>query len=79
MPTGTRLFRKQGGSAPCHASTEDAFDAAKANNNQNLNESPAKAHFIWFYKGEREEKNGGGARYRVRTCDPYRVKVVLYH
>jgi hypothetical protein len=20
-----------------------------------------------------------GARYRVRTCDPYRVKVVLYH
>ena len=19
------------------------------------------------------------ARYRVRTCDPYRVKVVLYH
>jgi hypothetical protein len=21
----------------------------------------------------------GGARYRVRTCDPYRVKVVLYH
>ena len=25
----------------------------------------------------RESKNG--ARYRVRTCDPYRVKVVLYH
>jgi hypothetical protein len=24
-----------------------------------------------------EAKNG--ARYRVRTCDPYRVKVVLYH
>jgi hypothetical protein len=22
---------------------------------------------------------GRGARYRVRTCDPYRVKVVLYH
>jgi hypothetical protein len=22
---------------------------------------------------------GSGARYRVRTCDPYRVKVVLYH
>ena len=20
-----------------------------------------------------------GARYRVRTCDPYRVKVMLYH
>ena len=20
-----------------------------------------------------------GARYRVRTCDPHRVKVVLYH
>jgi hypothetical protein len=24
----------------------------------------------------RERSN---ARYRVRTCDPYRVKVVLYH
>ena len=24
-----------------------------------------------------EEENG--ARYRVRTCDPYRVKVMLYH
>jgi integrase len=24
-------------------------------------------------------KSGDGARYRVRTCDPYRVKVVLYH
>ncbi len=24
-------------------------------------------------------KKGNGARYRVRTCDPYRVKVVLYH
>ncbi len=23
--------------------------------------------------------NVAGARYRVRTCDPYRVKVVLYH
>jgi hypothetical protein len=23
--------------------------------------------------------DGDGARYRVRTCDPYRVKVVLYH
>ena len=22
---------------------------------------------------------GNGARYRVRTCDPYRVKVMLYH
>ena len=22
---------------------------------------------------------GNGARYRFRTCDPYRVKVVLYH
>ena len=22
---------------------------------------------------------GDGARYRARTCDPYRVKVVLYH
>gem|GEM_PF-3085962 len=21
----------------------------------------------------------GGARYRVRTCDPYHVKVMLYH
>ena len=26
-----------------------------------------------FWEGE------DGARYRVRTCDPYRVKVVLYH
>jgi hypothetical protein len=26
---------------------------------------------------DRKAKNG--ARYRVRTCDPYRVKVVLYH
>ena len=25
------------------------------------------------------EGKGDGARYRVRTCDPYRVKVVLYH
>jgi hypothetical protein len=24
-------------------------------------------------------EKGDGARYRVRTCDPYRVKVVLYH
>ena len=29
----------------------------------------------------REFTHGGvnGARYRVRTCDPYRVKVMLYH
>ena len=27
----------------------------------------------WDYKRE------DGARYRVRTCDPYRVKVMLYH
>ena len=25
------------------------------------------------------QRRKGGARYRVRTCDPYRVKVVLYH
>jgi hypothetical protein len=25
------------------------------------------------------KRRGDGARYRVRTCDPYRVKVVLYH
>ena len=24
-------------------------------------------------------KTKNGARYRVRTCDPYRVKVMLYH
>jgi hypothetical protein len=27
----------------------------------------------------RAEATYDGARYRVRTCDPYRVKVVLYH
>ena len=27
----------------------------------------------------REPNRRNGARYRVRTCDPYRVKVMLYH
>ena len=26
-----------------------------------------------------KKKRRNGARYRVRTCDPYRVKVMLYH
>ncbi len=31
---------------------------------------------LWYnWMGEEEN----GARYRFRTCDPYRVKVVLYH
>ena len=26
-----------------------------------------------------KEDQGDGARYRVRTCDPHHVKVMLYH
>ncbi len=29
--------------------------------------------------GTKGRETANGARYRVRTCDPYRVKVVLYH
>jgi hypothetical protein len=29
--------------------------------------------------GAESPESEDGARYRVRTCDPYRVKVVLYH
>ena len=28
--------------------------------------------------GKHGTRKKGGARYRVRTCDPHRVKVVLY-
>ena len=30
-------------------------------------------------QGQTESGTRDGARYRVRTCDPYRVKVMLYH
>ena len=40
-------------------------------------EKPAEPYSCGFAGKKRGAKNG--ARYRVRTCDPYRVKVVLYH
>jgi hypothetical protein len=39
--------------------------------------SPQSLCLSGFTGENRAPKNG--ARYRVRTCDPYRVKVVLYH
>ena len=43
--------------------------------------SRAKDRRAFIYLPQRgiEAVLGDGARYRVRTCDPYRVKVVLYH
>jgi hypothetical protein len=39
--------------------------------------NPRKSRVICYLRLKKRTRNG--ARYRVRTCDPYRVKVVLYH
>ncbi|KAF0175991.1 MAG: hypothetical protein FD161_3170 [Limisphaerales bacterium] len=34
---------------------------------------------IWRGLSQWDTKRGDGGRCRFRTCDPYRVKVMLYH
>src|SRR5688500_10991650 len=38
----------------------------------------AAGHLWQFVRGMRSTLSQRGGRYRVRTCDPYHVKVVLY-
>lgn len=38
-----------------------------------------ESRLVWKVRNTPPQPLEGGARCRVRTCDPYRVKVVLYH
>ena len=73
--------RRKGGSSPMPKKNPEQMPSTPQNGNSRSRRvfwgSPPRQFLCGFEDGVGNLEDG--ARYRVRTCDPYRVKVVLYH